>query len=113
MIKSKKVFFIESNFFGALLAFGAGVVVATLNYALSAYFLKEKNSLYGASQVIRQVIQISFLLIIFVFGDRTVWDRTWLLIGGCIGVTLPMIWFTFRLVKLNDSLHSEEESSDG
>ena len=54
-----------------------------------------------------------FLVVLFVFGDRTGWDRLWLTAGGCLGVTVPMLWTTRKLVRLNDSLHRKEDSDNG
>ena len=45
--------------------------------------------------------------------EYTPWDRMWMLVGGCMGITLPMIIFTPRLVRLNDSLRKKEENKDG
>ncbi len=103
----------EASIFGAALAFCAGAAIASVNYIFSRYILKNHSSKYAATQILRQLIQVAFLVCVFVFGEYTPWDRIWLLIGGCLGVTLPMLWFTYRLVRLNDSLSRKEDSSDG
>ena len=69
--------------------------------------------MYVGMQVVRQAVQVVYLVILFLFGRHTPWDAIWLLVGGALGVTLPMFWFTYRLVKLNNSLHGKEESTDG
>ncbi len=103
----------DTNIFGAALAFCIGLIIAAMNYALSKYVLKNQPARYALTQIVRQLIQIAFLVVLFVFGEYTPWDRVWLLIGGGLGITLPMIWFTYRLVTLNDSLKRKEDSSDG
>ena len=104
---------IESNMFGATLAFCVGAAIAAVNYGISRYVLKKHASKYAVTQMIRQLMQITFLLVLYALGGYTSWDRIWLLVGGCMGVTLPMIWFTYRLVKLNELLHRKEDTTDG
>jgi len=102
------------NFLGAAIAFFIGVGIAIGNYGISKYILKNHANYYAAAQIIRQLIQIAYLLILLLLGDYTPWNNMWLLVGGCLGVTLPMFWFTFKLVKLNDAKNTEkEETSDG
>lgn len=104
---------IGTNVFGAALAFAAGAAVAALNYAVSRYLLTKRPSMYAGMQILWQSVQIAYLAALILFGASTPWDRLWLLAGGCLGITLPMFWFTYRLVKLNDLLHKKEEASDG
>lgn len=104
---------IEANIFGAVLAFAIGVAIATLNYFCSRYFLTKHPSMYAGMQIVWQPVQIAYLGALVLFGGYTPWNRLWLLVGGCLGVTMPKFWFTYRLVKLNDSLHKKGESSDG
>ena len=104
---------IGTNIFGAALAFAGGAAIAALNYVFSRYLLIKRPSIYAGIQIIWQIFQIAYLGAIFLFGGYTPWDRLWLLAGGCLGMTLPKFWFTYRLVKLNDSLRKKEGSSDG
>lgn len=103
----------QSNMFGAACAFCAGAAIAGAGYALSRLTLQKAASGYAAVQMAKQIMQVAFLVLLFVLGPRTPWDRIWLLAGGCLGLTLPLIWFTYKLVKLNDSLHKKEDSTDG
>lgn len=104
---------IGTNMLGAALAFVIGAAVAAVNYAFSRYFLIKRPSVYAGMQIVWQPVQIAYLAALVLFGGYTPWDRLWLLVGGCLGITLPKFWFTYRLVKLNDSLRKKEESSDG
>lgn len=107
------MFTIETNIFGAALAFAIGAAVAVLNYIFSRYVLIKRPSVYAGMQIVWQTLQIAYLGALVLFGGYTPWDRLWLLVGGGFGLTLPMFWFTYRLVRLNDSLHKKEESADG
>ena len=104
---------IETNIFGAALAFVAGAAIAALNYAVSRCLLIKRPSMYAGIQIAWQPVQIAYLGALVLFGGYTPWDRLWLLVGGCLGITLPKFWFTYRLVKLNDSLRKKEETPDG
>lgn len=103
----------HTNIVGAILAFGIGVLIAVVNYMFSRRVLLKRPSQYAIMQIVRQWIQIAYLLILYIAGKYTPWDSIWLLVGGCLGITLPMFWFTYRLVKLNDSFSGKEESTDG
>lgn len=103
----------ETNVFGAILAFGVGTVIAAIIYVFLRQVLIKKPSQYVIMQMMRQWIQIAYLIVLLVAGKYTPWDTNWLLVGGCAGVTLPTFWFTYRLVKLNDSLSGKEEAADG
>ena len=93
----------DNNIIGAVIAFALGAVVAYINYAVSKYLLKTRPDMYTGAQMIRSAIQIGYLALIFTLGGYTPWDRTWLLVGGCLGITLPMFYFTYKLVKYNDT----------
>lgn len=104
----------NENILGAALAFAGGIAVAALNYGISKWLLIHKPGAYAASQIARQLLQIGYLVLLYLGGAKTPWSPLWLLVGGCLGVTLPMAWFTVKLVRLNDSLYSgKEEPSDG
>ena len=102
-----------TNLFGAALAFVLGVAIAWLNYRLSCRVLKKDPAKYAAAAPFRQLLQIAYLAALFLLGVYTPWDRIWLLVGGCLGITLPMIYFTYKLVSLNNSLQRKEENTDG
>lgn len=103
----------QSDLFGAALAFLAGAALAAAGYLFSRRMLKTKPERYALSQAVKQIFQILFLAALFAVGGYTPWDRLWLLAGGALGLTLPMIWFTYKLVRLNDSLRGKEDSNDG
>lgn len=102
-----------SNIVGAAITFLLGAGVATGNYFISRHVLKTNPDKYSLTMVVRQFVQVAFIVLVYMLGDYTPWDRLWLLVGGVLGMTLPMIWYTSRLVKLNDSVKRKEEKSDG
>lgn len=95
------------DFVGAVLAFAIGVAIATVGYRLSRYVLKTKAERYTVLQMGKQAVQVLYLVLIFCAGQYTPWSVTWLLVGGCLGITLPMLYFTYRLVAWNDAQHKK------
>ena len=91
----------QSDLFGAALFFIIGAVIAFGNFKLSEFFLKNKKDKFSSVTVIRQTVQVAYILILFFTAKYTPWDRLYVLIGGASGVTLPMIVFTFLLLKTN------------
>ena len=102
-----------SNIVGALLSFAVGVGIAAVCYGISRWALLHRPERYVAADVVRRLLQIGYLLALYFLGGYTPWDKLWLVVGGGLGITLPMFWFTYRLVKLNDSLDRKEDSSHG
>ena len=87
--------------------------MAWAGYLTSRRALQKKPGLYALVQAVKQLVQIGFLVLLFLLGDRTGWDRMWLTVGGALGITLPMIFFTVRLVRLNDASSEKEGPKDG
>ncbi len=67
--------------------------------------------MYTGGQIIRSAIQIGYLILLYTLGSYTPWNPMWLLIGGCVGITIPMFYFTYKLVKFNDK--DKEDKDDG
>lgn len=103
----------NNDIFGAALAFGIGVLIAVMSYFYSRHVLMKCPEQYAILQIVKQFLQIAYMVALFSLGKYTPWDRIWLLVGGTLGITLPMFWFTYKLVKLNDSLNRKEEQTDG
>lgn len=105
----------ENNFVGAVAAFVIGAAICFGNYRLSDYFIKSKPDKFSQVSVIRQAIQIAYILILFFTAKYTPWDQTYVLVGGVLGITLPMFYFTYRLVKTANGKNKDkkEDENDG
>ncbi len=102
----------RNDLVGALLAFAVGVGLAGAGFLLGRRVLQKKPEGYVVFQSIKQIVQILFLAALLILGPHTSWDTVWLLAGGCLGVTLPLLWFTPKLVRLNGALHEKPEKED-
>lgn len=106
---------LKANLIGAAVTLALGILIAFLNYLLSAYMLKKHPQSYPSSMAVRQIVQVLYFVAVFFIGEKTPADVIYLLIGAAVGITLPMFYFTGKLVKLNDALNKErrESESDG
>ena len=75
--------------------------------------LKKHPEKYAGAQVVRSMIQVLYLFSLYLLAEHTPWDKMYLLVGGCLGVTLPMLFLTYRLVRYNDSMKGKGGPSDG
>lgn len=101
--------FIHTNIFGASLTFVIGLVIAFLSFLFSKYMLKKHASKYAISQALKQMVQVLYLVAIYFLYSYTPWSLMWLLAGGALGITVPMFYFTYKLVKLNDLVDEKED----
>ena len=85
--------------FGALIGLLGGVAIAFLNFALSRAVIRKKPAVYASFSIVRQVIHILYLVALYLLAPLTPWGRVELLVGGVIGMTLPMLLLTPRLVR--------------
>lgn len=91
-----------------------GVIVAFLNFVLSKQMLVKAPQKFALITVVRQIIQIGFLVIVYFIGTRlTDINVTYLLVGAVLGMTVPMLYFTKKLLGLNNmsetSVNRKEE----
>jgi len=99
--------------FGVLAAFIFGAVIAYVNYRISQAVIKNRPQMYSSISVVRQVIHIAGLVAVYFLAPLTPWDRTYMLVAAVLGMTLPMFYFTYRLMKKNDAAPAAEKKEEG
>ena len=87
-------------FFTGLAAFIGGGLVSWANYLLLQSLMK-RNAEKGISLIspIRTLLSVVYLLILYLIGQRTELSVTALLIGGALGLTVLLTFFTLRLTR--------------
>ena len=100
------------EYLGPVLSFLAGAAIATGNFLLANRVLKKHPGRYLPFSLLRQGIQVAYLAALFFWGDALPWNKWHLLLGGALGITLPMLFFTVKLLKTNASLTSETEEEE-
>lgn len=99
------------NIIGAVLTALVGVLVAFANYLFSKKVLVKAPQKYALLTVVRQALQVGFLVIVYFVGAKTeLADPIYLLVGAVLGMTLPMLFFTKKLLTVNEATaHKKEE----
>ncbi len=106
------------NIIGAIVAAIAGVVIALINYIFSKKVLINAPEKYSLITVVRQILQVGFLVVVYFTGTKTqIADPIYLLIGAVLGMTVPMIYFTKKLLLINETeakaKNKKEDEADG
>lgn len=102
-----------SPIIGGFFAFLAGFCVAVVNTVLLRRVLRGKSEGLPAVSVLRQVLNIGTLVLAYCLGPVLPWDRTPLLVGAALGLTIPEILLSLVLAKENDARQSETPSGKG
>ena len=103
----------NENIVGAIITFALGTGVAGLNFLLSKAILTKCPSKYALSTILRQIIQILYIVAVYFITPHTPWDLWYMILGAVLGVTIPMIYFTHKLIKINDSIiNNKKEGED-
>ena len=106
------------NIIGAIVAAIAGIVIALINYIFSKKVLINAPEKYSLITVVRQILQVGFLVVVYFTGTKTqLADPVYLLIGAVLGMTVPMIYFTKKLLLINEAeakaKNKKEDEADG
>lgn len=105
------------NIIGAFICALAGFLVAFVNYLLSKRLLETRPEKFALATVARQMIQIGYLIAVYFIGKGLTVSLTCLLVGAVMGMTVPMLFFTKKLLNLNESLSkkskNEKEDENG
>ncbi len=103
----------NENIVGAIITFALGIVVAYLNFLLSKAILVKQPEKYAFSTIIRQITQILYIVAVYFVSTVAPWDMWYMLIGAVLGVSVPMIYFTHKLLQLNASMHTKDKKKEG
>ena len=106
---------VSSSLPGALIAALIGVMIAFLNYTLArkaALSGDGRTGLAPYAPVLRMVLDVGTLAAVYFAAPYTPWDRTWLLVGAVLGLTLPLVFFTPKLLREVGRTGEPSDSSD-
>lgn len=95
------------NIIGALISLAGGALISFVNYKITASIMKKKPEVIAASAVIRQIINVAYLVLVYFAAPHTPASVVYLLVGAVVGLTVPMFCFTYRLVKKSDKNMSD------
>ena len=108
----------NQNIVGAVITAAIGLLIAFINYMLSKSVLIKSPERYSLITVARQLLQIGFLVVVYFVGEKTsLADPTYLLVGAVVGMTVPMLLFTKKLIDINSTAvknkTEKEDEADG
>ena len=87
-------------FFIGLAAFIGGALISWGNYLLLRLLMKRKGE-SGITLIspVRTVMSAAYLVALYLLGKHAGLNSTALLIGGALGLTAALVFFTFRLTR--------------
>ena len=95
----------NNNIIGAVVVGIIGLFIAFVNYIISKNVLIKSAEKYSLVTVVRQIVQVGFLAIVYFAGSKVqTLNPVYLLVGAAIGMTLPMMYFTKKLLSINETL---------
>lgn len=98
---------------GAVIAFAIGLGIAALNYYISKYVLEKNPDKFAMTTIVRQVINVGYLVAVYMSGDFLPCKLTYVLVGAVLGITIPMFIFTRKLLKLNETKRGKSPGKEG
>ena len=94
----------------AAAAFVPGVAIAGVNYTIARKTLTNRPELFTSATMIRQVCSVIYLVVAYFVSSKWFPDCLLaILLGAALGVTLPSILFTSKLLRLNSSLNAPQK----
>ena len=94
----------------AAAAFLCGTAISFVDFRISKYFLRRGEQKLAVSSMLRQTLNVAYLVILFLLAQHF-GLRTWLLLlGGALGLTIPSVLFTAKLLKASDRSAPEKEA---
>ena len=103
----------KPDIIGAAATAVIGVIVAFLNFVLSKQVLLKAPQKFALITVVRQILQIGFLVIVYFIGTKLKdINVTYLLVGAVLGMTVPMMYFTKKLLGLNNMSQTSENRKE-
>ena len=87
-------------FLTGLAAFVGGALVSWANYLLLR-LLMSRNGEKAITMIspVRTLLSVAYLLVLYLIGRRTELNSTALLLGGALGLTILLTFFTLRLTR--------------
>ncbi|MCQ2449701.1 MAG: LPXTG cell wall anchor domain-containing protein [Clostridia bacterium] len=98
-----------SDYYIAGAALLVGVLLAFVNYGIARALMKKSENGLGVASLLRQLVSLSYLLALFFVGRKCGWHPWMPLVGGALGLTLPMFALTPSLLR---AAHNQNAKGD-
>ncbi len=98
---------------GAIVAAIAGFLIAFINYTFSKKVIMKAPDKFLFTTMARQVLQVLFLVFVYFIGTKAeIANVMYLLVGAVLGMTIPMIYFTKKLLTFNKSTRTKKDEKE-
>ena len=97
---------------GALVTFFAGFLIAYINYLMMRKSSGKPGAAASLLPLLRTLISAGYLVAVFLLAPLTPCDPIWLLAGAAAGLTLPMFFFTFLLIRQLKPADTHQETDN-
>jgi hypothetical protein len=95
-------------FFTGLAAFIGGALISWVNYLLLRRLIAGKGQTgMSLASPVRMLLSAVYFLLLFFLGSKTDLNAAALLIGGALGLTAALAFFTLRLARSVDGKGKE------
>lgn len=109
----KEAYFLESSvILGAFVTFLIGFLIAYGNYLLIRKGSGGTGGFTSFLPLLRMVISAAYLAAVYLLAPLTPCDPIWLLAGAAAGLTVPMFFFTFLLLRHMKAAGNEQETDN-
>ena len=102
----------NSHVAGFAAACAAGVAVAFINDLLSRLVLRRSPEMLVPFFIVRQMINVAYLVALYFLAPLLPWEPVPLLAGGAAGVTVASILLALRLVKQRGGDEGSAKAAD-
>ncbi len=100
MISYQEGGFALALFLTGLAAFIGGCAVSWVNFLFLRRLMKSKGDTGAAlASPIRMILSAAYLVLLYLIGKNTALSLTALLVGGALGLTAALAFFTIRLSR--------------
>lgn len=103
------------NIISMAITIATGVLVCLANYTISKKVLIKSPDKYSFTVFVHQILHIAFLAAVyFIASAINTINIIYPLVGAVLGMTLPMFFFTKKLLALNNQVKTkQEDDADG
>ncbi len=84
---------------GGVISLVFGAALSSANYLVARRLLRKNNDRIAVSSILRQTLNIAYLVAIYFLSNVLPWPLEAMLVGGALGVTVPSFFFAARLAR--------------
>ena len=101
------------NIVSGMIAIAAGVLIAFINYTISKKVLIKCPDKYSFTVFAHQLLQVAYLAAVYLIASQLeAVNVVYPLVGSVLGMTVPMLFLTKKLLSINRANTVETQKED-